>query len=105
MTLPAIRPARIADLAGIIKLYQHLNADDATPEPANTAAAWAKMMRSEEITILVTEMARDPQPHAGTGPYALIENVVSHRAHRGQGLGRGILRAALDAAWQAGATR
>ncbi|MEM7127149.1 MAG: GNAT family N-acetyltransferase [Chloroflexota bacterium] len=32
-------------------------------------------------------------------PYGLVENVVTHPYFRKQGIGRGILRHALDAAW------
>ncbi|MBX9699936.1 MAG: GNAT family N-acetyltransferase, partial [Acetobacteraceae bacterium] len=35
-------------------------------------------------------------------PYALIENVVTLAGHRRRGLGRQVLRAALDRAWAAG---
>ncbi|MFL4468612.1 GNAT family N-acetyltransferase [Tateyamaria armeniaca] len=34
--------------------------------------------------------------------YALIENVVTHRDHRGQGFGRAVMNSAMEAAWAAG---
>lgn len=34
-------------------------------------------------------------------PYGLVENVITHPDHRLQGIGRAVLQAALDHAWQA----
>ena len=34
-------------------------------------------------------------------PYALVENVVTTRAHRGMGVARRIMEAAINAAWEA----
>jgi GNAT superfamily N-acetyltransferase len=42
-----------------------------------------------------------PNLSRGARPYGVIENVVTHADYRGAGLGRAILRAALDIAWQA----
>ena len=38
-------------------------------------------------------------------PFALIENVVTHREHRKRGYGRKIVRHAIDMAWQRGCYR
>ncbi|WP_420861510.1 GNAT family N-acetyltransferase [Algirhabdus cladophorae] len=40
--------------------------------------------------------------HAGR-PYGLIENVITERAYRGQGLGRRVMDHALETAWAANA--
>ncbi len=36
-------------------------------------------------------------------PYAVVENVVTRDSHRGQGIGQKVMRAIIDAAWDAGA--
>ena len=36
-------------------------------------------------------------------PYALVENVVTLRAHHGQGLGRAVMQAVIAQAWAADA--
>ena len=43
-----------------------------------------------------------PNLSRGARPYAIIENVVSDAAHRGQGHGRAVLQAAMRAAREAG---
>lgn len=40
-----------------------------------------------------------PNLTRGCRPYGLIENVVTHGAHRGKGWGKRLLREALDFAW------
>ena len=43
-----------------------------------------------------------PNLTRGGAPYAIIENVVVDEAHRGQGIGKQIMAATLDVAWDAG---
>jgi GNAT superfamily N-acetyltransferase len=42
-----------------------------------------------------------PNLTRGGQPYGLIEDVVTHTAHRGHGFGKQLLRVAVAAAWQA----
>lgn len=44
-----------------------------------------------------------PNMTYGGRPYALVENVVTLRAYQGQGIGRGVMNALIDAAWAADA--
>lgn len=48
------------------------------------------------MLVIVPNLTRD------TGPFALIENVVTHADYRRHGHGGAVLDAALAAAWEAG---
>ena len=107
----AIRPAGRADLAAMLALYRHLNPDDPEPDPARAGAAWSALLSSDLATVFVADSAGVlvsscvlvivPNLTRDARPYGLIENVVTHPDHRRTGLGRAVLAAALDAAWQA----
>lgn len=109
--MAAIRPATPADLPGMLALYRHLNPDDPAPGAAEAGAAWAALLGSGLATVLVADAGSTlassctlvvvPNLTRGARPYALIENVVTHGAHRRGGLGRAVLHAALAAAWDA----
>lgn len=108
---PMIRPARQADLPGILALYRHLNPDDPIPEAAKAGAVWSSLLGAQLVTVLVAEIADAlvasctlvivPNLTRNARPYGLIENVVTHQDHRRGGLGRAVLQAALDIAWAA----
>jgi GNAT superfamily N-acetyltransferase len=106
-----IRPARPDDLGGMLDLYRHLNPEDPPVSPAAAEAPWSALLRSGLTHVLVAEEAGRlvssctlvvvPNLTRGGRPYALIENVVTHAAHRRRGLGQRVLQAALAAAWAA----
>lgn len=106
-----IRPAGADDLPGLLALYRHLNPADPTPPSGPAAAAWQAMLAQPGLTVFLAERAGEPIASCtlilvpnltrGTRPYAFIENVVTHAAHRRQGHGRAVLDAALAAAWAA----
>lgn len=112
MSGPVVRPAREDDLPGLQALYLHLNAEDPPADPAEARAAWDGLLHSGLTTVLVAEaegrlaasctLVVIPNITRGARPYALIENVVTHEAHRRKGLGHAVLAAALDRAWEAG---
>jgi GNAT superfamily N-acetyltransferase len=103
----AIRP----DLAGVLLLYKHLNPADPTPDPAQAETAWSTLLDSPLTTVFVADVGGVPVASCtlvvvpnltrGTRPYGLIENVVTHADYRRRGLGKTVLTAALDAAWDA----
>ena len=53
MSFTPVRPARQADLPGLLDLHRHLSPDDPAPEPARAEAAWMRMSASGLITVFV----------------------------------------------------
>lgn len=107
-----IRHATEDDAAALLDLYEHLSPGD---ERCPLERAKANINRIAQIdgsaillglrhgavitscTLLVV-----PNLTRGGRPYAIIENVVTHAHHRGQGLGKAILDAACERAWDQG---
>lgn len=112
MTKIVVRPVVREDLPGLLDLYQHLNPKDPKLDAAKVEAAWDALANSRGNTIFVADVSGAlmascvlsiiPNLTRGARPYAVIENVVTHAEHRRGGLGRAVMTAALDAAWDAG---
>ena len=109
MTL-SIRTASTADLDTILDLYQFLHARDA-PMPRSVAEGNLKAITKDpRLNVFIGEVNGEavascylniiPNLTRGGRPYGVIENVVTHPDHRRRGLGRAILRHALEAAWE-----
>jgi GNAT superfamily N-acetyltransferase len=106
-----IRPARTADLPGILALYRFLHPDEPPAEPAAAEAAWLALLSSgvtipfvaDNGAMLVSSctLAIIPNLTRGARPYGVIENVVTHADHRRTGLARAVLHAAVNRAWDA----
>lgn len=106
-----IRPAKRADLPGMLDLYRHLNPDDPTPDPAKVEMAWSALIGSDLTTVIVADASGTlvssctlviiPNLTRGARAYGLIENVVTHANYRRNGPGRAVMSAALDTAWKA----
>jgi GNAT superfamily N-acetyltransferase len=104
-----IRAAIHDDLDGVLALYRFLNPKDLIPDGAKVSRAWRNLLDSKGTTILVAERDKTlvatctltivPNLTRGVRPYAVIENVVTHSAHRRAGFGRAVMEAALKAAW------
>lgn len=111
MTAHDIRPAKLADLPGILALYRQLNPGDPVLELAAAEPAWTALLSSGLTTPYVVDMAGllvasctlaiIPNLSRGARPYGVIENVVTHADHRRTGLGRAVLQVALAKAWEA----
>ena len=111
MTAPDIRPAKLADLPGILALYRQLNPGDPVLELAAAEPAWIALLSSGLTTPYVVDMAGllvasctlaiIPNLSRGARPYGVIENVVTHADHRRTGFGRAVLEVALAKAWEA----
>lgn len=106
-----IRPATSDDLPGVLILYRQLNPDDPVLDLAVAEPVWATLLSSGLTTPFVVEiegllvssctLAIVPNLSRGARPYGVIENVVTSSDHRRTGLGRAVLQAALDKAWEA----
>ncbi len=111
MAKAVIRPAHWDDLTGVLALYRHLHPDDPVLDPHAAEARWSALLSSGLTIPFVADIAGAlvssctlgiiPNLSRGARPYAVIENVVTHAEHRRAGLGRAVLRAALDRAWDA----
>jgi ribosomal protein S18 acetylase RimI-like enzyme len=107
-----IRRAKPHDLPGLLDLYQHLNPQDPRVPEAIAARPWAMLLGSDLIRLLVAEqggmlvsscmLILVPNITRAARSFAVIENVVTHAAHRRQGQGRAVLAAALEIAWAEG---
>lgn len=96
----------------MLDLCRILQPDDQAPHPEAEEAAWAALLGNGLTTVLVAEVEGRlaatctlviiPNLTRGGRPYALIETVATLATHRRRGLGRAVMRAALDQAWAAG---
>ncbi|MHB0952678.1 MAG: GNAT family N-acetyltransferase [Allorhizobium sp.] len=112
MTDIPVRAAGDEDLVALLALYHELHPAE-TPLPEKVAATtYRQMLRQAGMTIFLALDGDRPAATAtlvvipnltrGGRPYALIENVVSARSHRGEGYGRAVVCHAIEAAWAAG---
>jgi GNAT superfamily N-acetyltransferase len=108
----SIRSAVSADLEDVRQIHLHLNPTDEPLTEALAHARWNAMLNHPGFTCLVGAHAGQlvsscclsiiPNLTRGGRPYALIENVVTHRAFRRRGFGRTLLQEALRRAWEEG---
>ena len=98
-------------LGDLLELYQHLHdSDDPPPDDAVAHQTWEKIVsspdmhcfgiRQQEQLVSTCFIALLPNLTRACRPYAVIENVVTHADHRGQGYARALLQYALQHAWQ-----
>lgn len=91
-----IREAVREDLPALLELYTHLNPEEAPPPPGpGLNAVWERILEDKNQHLLVGEEAGVlisscvlvvvPNLTRGPRPYALVENVVTHRQWRGRG--------------------
>lgn len=107
-----IRRASAGDLAGVLRLYRQLHPDDPELEAESARATYDALLATPGLSLLVLEhdgvvvattyLNVLPNLTRGGAPYAVIENVVVDEALRGSGLGRQLMAATLQAAWDAG---
>lgn len=107
-TAVALRDLGAADAEALVALYQHLNAGDAPPTAAAVQAVFAHpglrhfgLCRGTQL-LASCNLAVIPNLTRGGRAYGVIENVVTHADHRGQGHGQAVVRHAIEQAWQSG---
>lgn len=111
--MPAIvRAATAADLPQLLQLYRVLHPEDApAPQGAALQAIWQELDSPRYRCVVAEQDGRllstctlviAANLTRGGRPYGWIENVVTDPAARGQGLGKAVLRHALDHAWARG---
>ena len=106
-----VRQIRPNELPEVLKLYEHLHAEDEPlPDAATVAQVWSELCSDPKLHCLVAIMDETPVASCilaiipnltrGARPYGLIENVVTHADYRRRGIGTALLRHALAIAWQ-----
>jgi len=106
-----IRQATRLDLPQLLALYPHLDPADRIPTLEVAERRLEELARYDGSAIFVAISEHElvasctliviPNLTRGGQPYGLIENVVTHASFRGRGLGKQLLRTAVEAAWQA----
>ncbi|MFB6141570.1 MAG: GNAT family N-acetyltransferase [Halosimplex sp.] len=106
------RSARRDELAELLGLYRMLNPDDPELDPDEVADQWDEMLADEDLDVVVVEhddrlvatclLSVTENLTRGARPFALIENVVTHEAYRGEGFGTQCVEAAIDRAHERG---
>ena len=104
-----VRAATVRDFDAICRLYSHLNPSDPPVTDENTFHTIIDrpgldllVLESDGEVVASTYLNIIPNLSRSAQPYAVIENVVVDESLRGTGLGRRIMAATLDRAWQAG---
>jgi GNAT superfamily N-acetyltransferase len=111
-----IRPADLTDLHTLRDLYRQLQpADPPWPSEAAAEEALRKVVGHDGVTIFISDidgiaaatcmLVVCPNFSRSGRPFALIENVVTHRAYRKRGYGRQLVEHAIEAARQHGCYR
>jgi GNAT superfamily N-acetyltransferase len=106
----SVRELAAHDLPALLDLYAHLHDSDLPQAPAPVVASvWDSIRRNDSICyfggfagaglVSSCNITVIPNLTRSCAPYGLIENVVTHKGHRGQGHGTAVLKAALDFAW------
>lgn len=107
-----IREATDEDLFQVLQLYCHLHETDIPKENAGLLESWKQIREDPNHHLLVYEVAGKlvsscvcvviPNLTRGVRPYALVENVVTHRNYRGRGYASACLAMAKEISEQAG---
>jgi len=104
------RKLKATELDKLLELYLHMHeSDDPLPKRSKVEGVWDEFQNSSTFQCfgifvdesLVSSCVLNILPNLTRGcrSYGVIENVVTHTAHRGKGYGSAILRHVLEYAW------
>ena len=106
-----IRPALHSDIPQLLSLYSHLHPADQSPNLGVAERSFEDLQKYDGSTIFVgtiedvlvasCTLIVIPNLTRNARSYGLIENVVTHNDHRNRGFGKRLLKAAIEAAWEA----
>ncbi|MEN2776623.1 GNAT family N-acetyltransferase [Acetivibrio clariflavus] len=106
------REAEINDLDSLQELYLHLHETEKLPESEELNLLWNEIIKDKNYHILVADMEGKIVSSVtlvviknltrGMKPYALIENVVTHREYRNRGYAKALIRKAVEIAQNSG---
>lgn len=106
-----IRELGAHELSALLSLYRFLHAqDDPLPVDSTVEAVWSEALANArcryfggfegEALVSSCTIMIIPNLTRGCRPYGVIENVVTHGAHRKRGWGKALLARALAFAWE-----
>ena len=103
-----VREAEKGELKELLELYLDLHEDSVPPIDDRALGVWQKIMDDDDHHIIVNIQGGRivsscvcviiPNLTRGIRPYAFIENVVTHKDHRGNGFASECLAYAADIA-------
>jgi GNAT superfamily N-acetyltransferase len=107
-----IRPADEQDLPGLVALYAEMHPDDTPLDAEKARQTWQLIATQQGRTVLVADTGADlagtadcvilPYLTREAQPIMLVENVVVAAEHQRCGVGRAVLRRAVELAHEAG---
>lgn len=108
-----IREATTRDFARVMELYAQLHPDDPAPEAGAARRVYDEILATPNLHLFVLEDDDGtlnatcyfnfvPNITRQLSPYGIIENVVTEASLRNRGLGKEVIRHALEFAWARG---
>lgn len=107
-----IKVAELDDFYGVKRLYAQLNPDDPAISDGRDFSAFESIVSADHLSVFVGVVEDSlvatcylnliPNMTRNASPYGIIENVVTEKRLRNQGLGQAIVKHALGVAWEHG---
>ncbi len=107
-----VREAQLEDFDAVMGLYRQLNPDDPLIDDGSDLSTFERIIAEPALHLLVLEDSGKivattylnviPNLSRSAAPYAVVENVVVEESLRGTGVGKQIMAATLQIAWDAG---